>query len=198
MVRPYALLDAEEMRTLLILLVSILLTNRTSGQPADSTHTHDTTHPFTNLQQDERPLLQGYYDAKGSKRWISKDHITMVTHKLRLTPMEDEILEMESRECRALLKRDTTALKEIWLRDFTLDEPQNELHLGKNTIPYYVGIHRTIEKVTILDTVIYISGHENVGLLKGDGKVVAPIFRQFNHAWTKKLFSWKLASKTYE
>ena len=173
------------MRAFLTLIASVVLTNLTLGQAIDTA-------------SDANSILQSFYDARGNKRWLSKDHITIVTNKLRLTSLEEEISELEFLECKALLSRDTTALKNIWLKDFTLDDPQNELHLVKNPIPYYVGIHRTIEKFTILDNHIYVSGYENTGRLKGDGKVEASIIQKFTHVWTKELFTWKLASKNYE
>lgn len=184
------------MRSLLILITSFGLTNWTFGQ-TDSTNTLKVTYVLNEPARDANSLLQGFYDTRGNTRWISKDHVTIVTTKLRLTSIEEEILELESQECKALLKRDTTALKNIWLRDFTLDEPQNELYLGKNPIPYYVVIHRTIEKFIILDNTIYLSGYENTGRLKSDGKVEAPIVQKFTHVWTKKQFKWKLLNKTY-
>lgn len=187
----------RRMRSFLILLTSIGLTNCAFGQ-TDSTYTPKATYVFNEAVRDTNSLLQSFYDTRGNTRWISKDHVTIVTTKLRLTSIEEEILELESQECKALLKRDTAALKDIWLRDFTLEEPQNELHLGKNPIPYYVGIHRTIEKFIILENTIYLSGYENTGRLKGDGKVEAPIIQKFTHVWTKKPFRWKLLTKTYE
>lgn len=174
------------------------MTNCTLGQTTDSTYTHKLSYEYKGSFRDVNPLLQNFYDANGSKRWISTEHVTIVTTKLRLTSLEKEILELESQECKSLLKRDTAALKDIWVRDFTLDEPQNELHLGKNPIPYYVGIHRTIERFIILDNTIQLSGYENSGRLRSGGKVEAPIIQKFTHVWTRMPFKWKLLTKTYE
>jgi hypothetical protein len=188
------------MRVLSILIASLALTNWSLGQPTDSTFTHKISFKFNNKVSDVSHLTQSFYDATGQKKWITKGqgHIIIATNKLRLTLLEEEISEKESLECNALRERDSTALKNLWLRDFTLDEPQNELHIGKNTLPYYISLTRVIERFTILDNVVYTSGHEYLQRLKSDGKVNEATRRNYSHMWIKKFGTWKLSTKTYE
>jgi hypothetical protein len=186
------------MKVTSVLLVSVILTNMSSGQTIDSTYTLKTSDSFNTSSKDASPIISSFYDGRGQKRWFSKEHIIIETNKLQLTSIEEEISESESKECRALLKRDTTALKDIWLRDFTLDEPQNEIQISKNPIPYYLSLYRIIEKFTFNHNVMYTTGVEYMIRLRSDGKVEEQIKRKFTHVWTRKLFTWRLSSKNYE
>lgn len=183
------------MKLIFTLLISILLINWTFGQNVDSTTTHKTFNSFNTSFKGINSNSGSVMDSRKQKQLVIKDNVTIETYNLQLTLIETEISDMESTECKALLKRDTSALKNIWLRDFTLDEPQNELHTGKNPIPYYVSLNRTIEKFTILDNVVYTSGHEYIQRLKSDGKIDEPINKEFSHMWTKKFGTWKLSTK---
>ena len=83
----------------------------------------------------QRPGRDGLSRAEKQKRVIVKEHIAFTSVNLVLSATESQIIDMENLECNALLKRDTSALKKIWMRDFTLDAPQNDLLLGQNPIP---------------------------------------------------------------
>jgi hypothetical protein len=115
-----------------------------------------------------------------------------------MTPIEIEISDLEAAECNALLKRDTSALKKIWTRDFTLDARQNEVTTGKNPLPYYVSLSRMVENVTAIENVIYTRGHEMVVFLKSDAGMSDPVKRQYFHVWTKRMGGWKLVTKTLD
>jgi hypothetical protein len=110
----------------------------------------------------------------------------------------NEISDLESRECKALEKRDTIMLRRIWSRDFTFDEPQNEISIsGKNPLPYYTSYIRFIENYSMVDDKIYTSGYELVQRLKMSGILEDPIRRNYFHVWTKKDGVWKLTTKTH-
>jgi hypothetical protein len=170
----------------------IFLTNRTYGQSTDSIITPARINSVTGHSFKHSNLT----DSRRQKKLIVKGNIIIETYNFPLTITETEISDMESSECDAILKRDTTALKNIWLRDFTLNDPQNELYHGKNTVPYYISINRTIEKFTILDNIVYTSGHENLQRLRDNGKVEEPLKRNFSHMWIRKFGKWKLSTKT--
>jgi hypothetical protein len=130
------------------------------------------------------------------KRWIIIEEVTVETFNLQLTSAEEELSRWESLEIRALLKRDTTALRNIWLRDFTLDEPHNKIHIDSNPIPNYVSLWRLIDRFTVSDNHAYVTGVEYAIQLNHDGR--EQIKRKYTHLWVKKLWTWKLAAKTYE
>jgi hypothetical protein len=177
-------------------LISFLLTNWAFGQTADSATTTAIINSFNPSFNAINSNAGGsIMDSKRQKRWITKDNVIIETYDLQLTQIEAEISDMESSECKALLKRDTATLRNIWQRDFTLDEPQNELQVGKNPIPYYTSLTRLIDKFTILDNVVYTSGHEYVQRLRSDGKVDESIKQDFFHMWVNKFGVWKLSTK---
>jgi hypothetical protein len=113
-----------------------------------------------------------------------------------MSAIENEIAILESRECQAVLKRDTLILKEIWVRDFTLDEPLNGLVSGKNPLRYYTSLKRMIEKFSTVDSLVFTSGYELGQQLSISGKLEDPIKQTFFHTWAKKNGVWKLSTKT--
>ncbi|MGC1240315.1 MAG: hypothetical protein WA874_01945 [Chryseosolibacter sp.] len=130
------------------------------------------------------------------KKIVTRGNVSFATNNLVMTPLENEISDAEDRECKALLKRDTTALKNIWLRDFTLDEPNNELVNGKNPIPYYVFVTRLVEKCAATGSNVYTSGYELTQKLTPNGQLEAPVKNTFYHAWTNQSGTWKLSTRT--
>lgn len=131
-----------------------------------------------------------------NKKIVVKGNVSFATDNLLMTPLENEIADAEDRECEALLKRDTTALKSIWLRDFTLDEPHSELVTGKNPLPYYVLVARVIDKCNAIGSNVYTSGYELTRRLKPDGQVEEPVKSTFFHVWTNQAGTWKLSTRT--
>lgn len=130
------------------------------------------------------------------KKIVTRGNVSFATNNLVMTPLENEISDAEDRECKALLKRDTTALKNIWLRDFTLDEPNNEFVNGKNPIPYYVFVTRLVEKCSVTGSNVYTSGYELTQKLTPNGQLEAPVKNTFFHAWTNQSGTWKLSTRT--
>lgn len=138
--------------------------------------------------------FQGF---EGERRVEGKDHVLLWTTNLILTVLENTILDLEERECIAVIKRDTSALRELWGRDFTLDNPANEVMVSANPLPFYVSVTRMIEQLwTSDDNFISITGEETVQLLKSNGSVAPPEKRKFRHIWTNKNGSWKLTTRS--
>lgn len=186
------------MKATLLLMISVLLINMTLGQAIDNTYTFTKDDSINTSFKEASPLIGSFYDGRGHKRRFRKEHVSIETNKLQLTFAEQEILELEAKECKALHARDTAALRNIWLRDFTFDEPHNAVHMDRNPMPSYLSLYRAIERFTFNNDVMYTSGVEYMIRLTIEGKVEEQIKRKFTHVWTKKLFTWKLASKSYE
>lgn len=132
------------------------------------------------------------------KRWIKIDEVVVETFNIALTPIEEQLARAESGEVKALIKRDTTALKNIWLQDFTLDEQLNRVHYDPNPLPHYLSLNRKIEKILVIDNRAYVSGMEYAVQVQDNNKVNTQVTRKYVHLWKKELFGWKLATKTYE
>lgn len=138
------------------------------------------------------------FTGEKQKRWIKIDDVTVETLNIALTSVEETLARAESMEIRALLKRDTVALKSIWLKDFTLDELHNKVHHDPNPLPHYLSLHRRIEKIFVTSDHAYVSGTEYAVQLKEGINVDTQVARKYAHMWIKELFGWKLATKTYE
>ncbi|HET7178526.1 MAG TPA: hypothetical protein VFI14_02320 [Chryseosolibacter sp.] len=129
---------------------------------------------------------------------FGRDNIVYVARQPLLTAIENEILNIEAREVRALLARDTLALRLIWQRDFTLDERSNELVTGKNPLPYYILLKRFLKNITPSGAMVFTSGFEVVQELKANGKVGDRIKRPYFHTWTNEFGVWKLATNRHD
>ena len=139
-----------------------------------------------------------YQRAAKTGWWMSRGNITIAMTNFQLSPIENEIADLEGLECDALLKRDTAVLRRLWARDFTLDDPLNELVDGKNPLPYYVSYTRMVEKLTVIgDDMVYTSGKEFLQRLRTDGVVEDRVERKYFHAWTRKFGVWKLTTKRH-
>lgn len=138
------------------------------------------------------------YKAESTQLIVSKGNVTIATSSVKKTVFEKELASIESRECTALLKRDTTTLRLMWARDFTLDEAPKGLVIGKNDLPFYNSFHRFIEKVTDLNTIALVSGQEFFQVISPSGKPGKPMKRKFFHTWTKIDGLWMLTTNIHE
>lgn len=131
------------------------------------------------------------------KQIIVKGNLSFSTYNLFLTEIEREISDLESMECLAMQKRDTATLRKLWVRDFTLDYP-NELVAGNNPIPYYVSYSRMVNNFSAFQNVAYTSGYDSFQQLNTNGKLGEVVKRDYRHTWTRIAGVWKLTSKTRE
>jgi hypothetical protein len=131
------------------------------------------------------------------KRIVGKDHVLLWTTNLVLSIPENTVLDLEERECLALLKHDTSELRELWSRDFTIDRPANEVMVSVNPLPFYVSMHRMIEQLWASDhNFISVTGEETVQLLKSNGTPAPSEKRKFRHIWSNQRGTWKLTSRS--
>jgi len=136
--------------------------------------------------------------AQASNWWgvKSKDNVVFKVHDLQMSKIENEITDLESRECGAVKKRDTLVLIRLWARDFTLDKKQNEVVYSKHALPNYMSLTRMIENLTVVDSsTVFTSGYEMFQEIKDDWKVEPPAKRNYSHTWTRRNGLWKLTTK---
>jgi hypothetical protein len=137
------------------------------------------------------------FQTKNQNIYMTEENIAFMSNNLQPSAVENEIVDLESRECKALKERDAATLHQLWSRDFTLDNQQNKLVDGKNALPNYMSIGRMVEKITVLDAnMVTTSGTESYQQIKG-GKVESGQ-RKFFHTWTRRFGIWKLTTNTYQ
>lgn len=147
----------------------------------------------------ERTNQSNTYVMSGEQKAIlSRSGILFAYNGIQLSPIENQILDIEGLERNALLKRDTMALRQIWLRDFTLDSPRNKVMTGKNPLPYYVVLSRLVERCTPVGDLIFTSGVEIVQELNPNGQLAPQIKQKFFHTWTNQFGRWRLSTNTHE
>lgn len=133
-----------------------------------------------------------------SEKWriASRENVAFKTHNIPMSPIEIEIMDLESRECIAVKKRDTITLVRLWARDFTQDKKQNELVNNKHGLPNYLSLKRMIETFYAIDNnTVFTSGYESFQEIKNDWKLEPLAKRKYSHTWTRKNGLWKLTTK---
>ena len=158
----------------------------------------DKEQPPTTIQKPINITSLSNFSPNKQKRWIRIDEVVVETINLALTPTEEQLAQAESTEIKALLKRDPTALKNIWLHDFTQAEPHNKVHNDTNLLPHYLSLHRRIERILIAGNHVYVSGMEYAVQIKEENTVQTQVAQKYTHLWIKELFGWRLASKRYD
>lgn len=174
----------------LTVFILILQLNLVSGQDRDqssiTSHKPITATGLSNFSPNKQ------------KRWIKIDEVTVESFNIALTPIEEQLAKAESVEIKALLERDTLTLKNIWLQDFTRHKTYNNVYHDQNPLPYYLSLHRRIEKILIAGNHAYVSGMEYAVQIQDDNSVNTQVERKYTHMWIKELFGWRLATKTYQ
>lgn len=173
-----------------ILIVFILLSHVVYGQD------YNTFKP-SSLNRNSRINDSIVVQRPSQKRFISRDNVIWTTTNFALEPIEAEIFRSEVAECNAMIKRDSEALMNIWLYDFSLEKQTNELLNSKTGLPFYARLIRLVENWNIVGELIFTSGTEKVVELKLNGAMGEEFSRQFAHIWIKKAGVFKLSSKSY-
>ncbi len=166
--------------------------------------THDTTGAVTSGRRlsvfpsrEYQPLVVSTTYAKEIVHVGIMENVAIRTPNLQMSAIEHEIGDLESRECGALKNRDTLALLNLWARDFTLEEKQNELVYERNGLKNYLSLSRMIEAITSMDSqTVMTSGYEMFREVREGWKIQPDSTRRFFHVWTKKNGAWKLTTKT--
>lgn len=103
---------------------------------------------------------------------------------------------LEAREAEAIKHRDTVALILLWERDFTGLEGAGKVIDSRHGLKYYASYHRTIEQVTVADSIAFSSGKNIFTEINPFEKVKSGQIERFQHVWLNRNGVWKLKSKT--
>ena len=117
--------------------------------------------------------------------------------------LEQEIRKLDSAEADAILRSDLAALEKIWVEDFTVNNPGNEISKGRAEavkliragIIKYSSFVREIETILFHGNTVVVMGLETVkpiGNAPGAGQTLR---RRYTNIWMKKKGKWLLTAR---
>jgi len=140
-----------------------------------------------------------YYNIRTQGVTIVNEHLAYASHILEgeESIVKNEIINIEQKEVQALFKRDTMALVKLWDRDFTRNEPLNQLVHRKNPLPFYALYERVVEYISIEGDKAYSTGTESYQTLEMKFEKSDSIQRHFTHIWERRGLDWVLAEQLF-
>jgi ketosteroid isomerase-like protein len=117
--------------------------------------------------------------------------------------VESTIRSLEQREVKAVLAKDTAALRKMWAADFTVNSPMNSIQAaGKNTLDRpvmtrmaYQEFERNIEQILVRGEMVITMGNERVVVKANDGQAGRTIKRRYTNIWMKQNNVWQLTAR---
>ncbi len=114
--------------------------------------------------------------------------------------LEQKIRNLEQSEVDALLRNDLTTMEKLWAKDYTVNNPRNEV--GKASegpiragIRIYSSFVREVERVLIHENTVIVMGRETV-VPKGDASDAGQtIRRRFTNIWMNRNGEWLLTAR---
>ncbi len=114
--------------------------------------------------------------------------------------IETEIQNLEQTEVKAILNKDTVTLKNLWDKDYIVNNPENKIILAKpNPVDRPVlqksrsSFTREVEKILINNNIAISMGKETVVLITDQSEQT--INRRYTNIWMKKDNAWKLVAR---
>jgi hypothetical protein len=115
---------------------------------------------------------------------------------------ESTVRNLEQKEVRAVLARDTETLKQLWDRNYVVNNPENKIVLA-NADPVdrpvlkkpRTSFTREVEYITVRGNVVISMGNETIlpaGDLPKSGQTVK---RRYTNIWMKIEGNWKLVAR---
>ena len=186
------------------MIISILVcffSYASNGQLADTTidlSPNDTLKFSNSYNQALRRGVGGMTTQAAQTHVHGRDNVVFFSSGLILSAVENQMLNQEVIERKAMMDRDETTLKNIWARDFSLNESKtNEIMSSQSGLPFFASLTRVVEKCNAVGELVFTSGYEQVRKLKPNGQLDEEFKRNFFHTWTQKDGVWKLSIKTY-
>lgn len=115
---------------------------------------------------------------------------------------EAEIRRLEQLEITTVQKGDTTALLNIWAKEFVVNNPYGQIV----TVPQIFGfirsgqidystVERKVEKVTLVENIAISMGKEIVTPQNTTNNAGKTVTRQFTNIWIKRSDSWRMVAR---
>lgn len=130
-----------------------------------------------------------------------------ITAALAQAPARDSleavIRRLDAAEAQGLLRRDSTALRRIWARDFTVNNPRNSITRGaeevialiRNGTIDYSSFARDIEAILFHGDVVIVMGSETITPVNKAPFAGQTLRRRFTHFWMRRDGEWRLTAR---
>ena len=117
--------------------------------------------------------------------------------------LEALIRRLDHAEAEGLLHRDTIALRRIWARDFTVNNPRNSVTRGsegvvaliRNGTIDYSSFARDIETILFHGDVVIVMGAETITPVNKAPYAGQTVRRRFTHFWMRRNGEWRLTAR---
>src|SRR5690606_21138740 len=127
------------------------------------------------------------FNSQKQQQIIVRGNIIFTTYSLVLSHIEEEIIDLEAKECDAILKRDTAALKQIRLKDVTLNQTRYGVMISHYPWSYYASLSRSVENCNVAGSdKVYTSGWDHSQNVKLKGKLEEFVRRPFFQTYKRK------------
>jgi hypothetical protein len=116
--------------------------------------------------------------------------------------VETEIRKMEQLEITTVQKGDTTALLNIWAKEFVVNNPYQQIVTVPQIFGFirsgqidYTTVERKVEKVTVVENIAISMGKEIVTPEKKTNYAGKTVTRQYTNIWIRRNNSWRMVAR---
>jgi hypothetical protein len=117
--------------------------------------------------------------------------------------LEALIRRLDHAEAQGLLRRDSTALRRIWARDFTVNNPRNSITRGSDEVVAlirngtidYSTFARDIETILFHGSTVIVMGSETITPVHKAPFAGQTVRRRFTHFWMRRAGEWRLTAR---
>ena len=117
--------------------------------------------------------------------------------------LEALIRRLDRAEAQSLLHRDSTALRRLWARDFTVNNPRNSITRGSDEVVAlihngtidYSSFLRDIETILFHGSTVIVMGSETITPINKAPFAGQTVRRRFTHLWMRRGGEWRLTAR---
>ena len=117
--------------------------------------------------------------------------------------VESVIRRLDSAEAEGLLRRDSTALRALWARDFTVNNPRNSITRGSEAVVAlirngtidYSSFTRDIEEILFHGNVVIVMSSEVITPINRAPFAGQTVRRRYTHFWMLRSGEWRLTAR---
>jgi len=117
--------------------------------------------------------------------------------------LEALIRRLDHAEAQGLLHRDSTALRRLWARDFTVNNPRNSITRGSDEVVAlirngtidYSSFARDIETILFHGSTVIVMGSETITPVNRSPFAGQTVRRRFTHFWMRRNGKWRLTAR---